>query len=284
MTLEAYLRHRRAFEVGLWAAMFGVNFVSNTIVVWLDFEKMGLDVPRWEPVVWEATSAVVLASLIPVLLAFDRRFPIERGQAWRGLVAHGLFTVPWSLMHVAGMVLLRTLIYYLVAGARYRYPDLPMELVYEYLKDFRAYTSFLVLVYLYRFVLRRLQGEAQFLAEGVEDPASVQQPVTDRFLVKKLGREFLVRVRDVDWVEASGNYVNLHVGTRVYPLRETMAGLEERLGEAPFMRVHRSAIINLDRVEEIVAFDTGDGEARLAGDRRVPVSRRYRKELRDRLG
>jgi DNA-binding LytR/AlgR family response regulator len=89
---------------------------------------------------------------------------------------------------------------------------------------------------------------------------------------------------DIDWVEAAGNYVNLRVGTRAYPLRETMAGIEGRLGEAPFMRVHRSAIINLDRVEEIVPFDTGDGEARLKGGQRVPVSRRYRKELRERLG
>lgn len=284
MTLEGYLRHRRAFEIGIWAAVFLVNVAANSVVVALDLEKMGVGFGRWEPLVWESTSGIVMAALLFVLLAFDRRFPIERGRAWRGIVAHALFTVPWSLMHVAGMVSLRTLAYHVLADARYRYPDLPMELVYEYLKDFRAYISILVVIYLYRFVLRRLQGEAQFLAEGAEDPATVQQPVTDRFLVKKLGREFLVRVVDIDWVEASGNYVNLHVGTRVYPLRETMAGLEGRLGEAPFMRVHRSAIVNLDRVEEIVPFDTGDGEARLRGDQRVPVSRRYRKELRDRLG
>jgi len=110
---------------------------------------------------------------------------------------------------------------------------------------------------------------------------AAQQPVVDRFLVKKLGREFLVRVADIDWIEASGNYVNLRVGTRAYPLRETMAGIESRLAGAGFMRVHRSAIVNLDRVQEIVPFDTGDGEIRLAGEVRVPVSRRYRKELRE---
>jgi len=284
MTLEGYLRHRRAFEIGIWAVVFLVNAAANSVVVALDLEKLGIQFEQWEPLVWEGTSGIVMVALLFVLLAFDRRFPIERGHAWRGVVAHALFTVPWSQLHVGGLVLLRTLAYRVLADAQYRYPDLPMELVYEYLKDFRAYISFLVIIYLYRFVLRRLQGEAQFLAEGAEDPATVQQPVTDRFLVKKLGREFLVRVADIDWVEASGNYVNLHVGTRVYPLRETMAGIEGRLGEVPFMRVHRSAIVNLDRVEEIVPFDTGDGEARLRGDQRVPVSRRYRKELRDRLG
>jgi DNA-binding LytR/AlgR family response regulator len=283
MTLERYLRHRRAFEVGLWAVFLGVNFVANTVVVWLDVEKMGLDIPRWKPVVWEGSSTLVMAALIPLLLAFDRRFPIVRGSVGRGLVAHALFTIPWSLLHVGAMVLLRQLVY-LAAREQYHFGDLPDEFFYEYLKDFRSYAGFLALVYLYRFVLRRAQGEAQFLAEGTEDVTASQQPVTDRFLVKKLGREFLVKVADIDWIEASGNYVNLRVGTRAYPLRETMAGIEARLADAGFMRVHRSAIVNLDRVVEIVPFDTGDGEARLAGDLRVPVSRRFRKELRERLG
>jgi DNA-binding LytR/AlgR family response regulator len=102
-------------------------------------------------------------------------------------------------------------------------------------------------------------------------------------LIKKLGREFLVRVDDIDWIEASGNYVNLHVGSQVYPLRETMTGITERMQPQGFQRVHRSAVVNLDRVAEIVPFESGDGEARLASGARVPVSRRYRKELRERI-
>jgi hypothetical protein len=283
MTLERYLRHRRAFELGLWAIFFGVNFLANTIVVTLDLERMGQDIPNWKPVIWEASSTLVMAALLLPLLAFDRRFPLQRGQVGRSLAAHLLFTVPWSLAHVAGMTLLRKLAYW-IAGTSYQFGELPGELFYEYLKDFRGYAGLIALIYLYRFVLRRAQGEAQFLEEGVEDAPAVQQTVADRFLVKKLGREFLVKVCDIDWIEASGNYVNLRVGTRAYPLRETMAGIETRLAGAGFMRVHRSAIVNLDRVREIVPFDTGDGEARLEGDLRVPVSRRYRKELRERLG
>jgi DNA-binding LytR/AlgR family response regulator len=181
------------------------------------------------------------------------------------------------------MVALRKLAY-VAAGTHYSFGDLPGELFYEYLKDFRAYLFYVGIFYLYRFVLRRLQGEARFLNEEKADTPTSPQPVIDRFLVKKLGREFLVRVRDIDWLEASGNYVNLHVGTKVYPLRETMAGIEEKLAAVGFMRVHRSAMVNLDRVTEIIPFDTGDGEARLQSDVRVPVSRRFRKELRDRLG
>ncbi|MCB1641908.1 MAG: LytTR family transcriptional regulator, partial [Xanthomonadales bacterium] len=68
-----------------------------------------------------------------------------------------------------------------------------------------------------------------------------------------------------------------------YPLRETMGSIESRLEGRGFARVHRSAIVNLDRVREIVAFDSGDGEARLTTDQRIPVSRRYRKALREQL-
>ncbi len=134
---------------------------------------------------------------------------------------------------------------------------------------------------MYRFVLRRLQGEAEFLTEGQEEAEPVA--VVDRFLIKKLGREFLVRVEHIDWIESSGNYVNLHVGERVYPLRETMTNISERLINQGFQRVHRSAIVNLDRIDELLTFDSNDGEVRLTSGASVPASRRYRKELRERL-
>ncbi len=281
MTIERYLQHRRVFEAGLWAVFFGVQIVANSVVAWLDIERAGTDFAVWEPVVWECSSILVQAALIPVILAFDRRYPIQRPQVRRGLVAHAAFTVPWSILHVAAMVALRELAYWL-AGGNYDFGDWPRQLFYEYLKDFRAYAGYLSIIYLYRFVLRRIQGEARFLEEGREE--NIAQAVTDRFLVKKLGREFLVRVTDIDWVEASGNYVNLHVGTKVYPLRETMTGIEAQLACAGFQRVHRSAIVNLDRVAEIAAFETGDGELRLTSDMRIPLSRRYRRELREKLG
>jgi DNA-binding LytR/AlgR family response regulator len=62
-----------------------------------------------------------------------------------------------------------------------------------------------------------------------------------------------------------------------------MSRIDERLQPMGFQRVHRSAIVNLERVAEITAFDSGDGEARLRSDATVPVSRRFRQELRERL-
>ena len=281
MNLPHYMAHRRRYEVALWLLYFGINTLANIQVAWTDAQRVQVGYQFWEPVVWEASSALVLLLLLPVVIAIDRRFPLQRDTWRRDIWVHLGMTLPYSLLHVGLMYLIRQVIYQAMGGA-YVWTQWWSEFSYEYLKDFRTYLGLIALIHLYRFVLRRLQGEAEFLSEGREESESVA--VTDRFLVKKLGREFLVRVSDIDWVEASGNYVNLHVGQRVYPLRETMAGIEQRLGSQGFARVHRSSLVNLDRVREIVPFDTGDGEARLEGDVRVAVSRRYRKRLRELLG
>ncbi len=280
MTLDRYQQNRRFWEAAMWTSFFTLNWLAGTWVVWLEMQREGSSTPLWEPLTWEASSNFVQLLLIPLILAWDRLFPVTRDNLRRGIAGHAAFSVVFSLLHVVLMVAIRKIVYALHGGT-YDFGHWPSELFYEYLKDFRSYATILAVIYLYRFVIRRLRGEAEFLNEEHEQASP--QPVTDRFLVKKLGREFLVKVEDIDWIEAAGNYVNLNVGSRAYPLRETMTGIEEKLSASGFIRVHRSVIVNLDRVAEIVPFDSGDGEARLRNDVRVPVSRRYRKILRDQL-
>lgn len=281
MTLERYLKNRRAWEILIAAAVLLISLFANVGTVWIDHSRYGGDWNRWLPWVLEITSHVGLALVLPIVLWFESRFPIH-ADTWRvSAVAHGLFSVVASLLHVLIMYAGRVLLFrYFSPGEPYHWDNWPREFGYEYLKDFRTYMLMLAGLYLYRFVILRLQGEAGYVAaDGGEDSA----PVADRLLVKKFGREFLVRVPDIEWIEAAGNYVNLHVHGRVYPLRDTMASISERLAAQGFQRVHRSAIVNLEQVAEIVAFDSGDGEARLRTETAVPVSRRFRKELRDRL-
>jgi hypothetical protein len=261
--------------------MLLIGFVANVGIVLIELTRYETANEAWEIFVWEGSSHLALGGIVPLLLWFDRYFPLRTDSWRRSFFAHALFTVPWSLAHVTIMYWIRVGSYSVVNDV-YHWPDWWAQFGYEYLKDFRAYFLFLAVIYLYRFVLRRLQGEAGYLSEGKEGVSTTE--ITDRFLIKKLGREFLVRVDDIDWIEASGNYVNLHVGGRVYPLRETMTGISERLQAQGFQRVHRSAVVNLDRVTEIVPFDSGDGEARLTTDVTVPVSRRYKQELRSRAG
>lgn len=280
MSIDRYLSHKTRYEVALWGLFFLLNFVANAMVSTLDAARVGVPIIWWEPWVWEGTSGLLWLSLLPAIVAFDRRYPIQLRDVGRTMIPHLLFTLPVAVVHVCGMFGLRSAIYALL-GDSYSWWQWWSEFGYEYLKDFRSYFSMIAIIYLYRFIVLRLQGLAEFVPEGREESAAAEH--NDRFLVKKLGREFLVKVEDIDWLQASGNYVNLHVGARVYPLRETMTAIEARLASRGFARVHRSAIVNLDRVQQIVPFDSGDGEAHLVGDIKVPVSRRYRRELRERL-
>jgi len=283
MTLDKYFENRRAWEFTIAASIVLLSLFANLGVVWMEFARRPDGFDAWEPWVLEGSSHLGLAIIIPLVIWFDRHFPI-RACTWKvSLPAHAAFSVVASLIHVTIMYWCRNVLYRLYDdGNIYQWDNWLREFGYEYLKDFRAYMLIIILVYLYRFVILRLQGEAGFIDEGQEDDAT--EAISDRFLVKKLGREFLVKVEEIDWIESSGNYVNLHVRGRVYPLRDTMTNISERLNSRGFQRVHRSAIVNLDRVAEIVAFDTGDGEARLQSDIKVPVSRRFKKELRERLG
>src|SRR3546814_4494547 len=95
-------------------------------------------------------------------------------------------------------------------------------------------------------------------------------------LVRKLGREFLVAASDIEWLQAAGNYVNLRVRGRDYPLRSTIAGIAAQLDPDRFVRIHRSYIVNLDTVASIEPLDSGDARVHLQDGTALPCSRRHR--------
>jgi two-component system LytT family response regulator len=92
-------------------------------------------------------------------------------------------------------------------------------------------------------------------------------------------RTRFVRLEEIDWFEADGNYVRLHVGRERHLVRMTMQKLEQRLDGQRFVRVHRSYIVPLDRVRELVQLASGEYELRLTTDATLPVMRTYRDRL-----
>ena len=282
--LDRYLPWRRYVEVGFWVAFMLVNATLNSIVVVLDVERVHLDFATWEPVTWEWSSSLALLMLVPAVIAFDRWAPLQYGSLRRNLPRHLLASAGFSLLHVGAMVAMRKAVYAAMGGYRYDFGNWPRELFYEYLKDWRTYASILATVYLYRLLLLRLQGEARLL--DAPDEGAPVEPVErpERFLVRKLGKEFLVAANDIEWLQAASNYVNLHVRGRDYPLRSTMAALEPRLDPSRFVRVHRSYMVNLDCLAEIEPLDSGDARLRMRDGSAVPCSRRYRPALRGRVG
>ncbi|MGK5008474.1 LytTR family DNA-binding domain-containing protein [Janthinobacterium sp. MDB2-8] len=277
--LQRYQRWRRVAEPGFWIVLTLMQASVNSWLVWIDLQRTGVDTAFWEVAVWEWSSNLVLLALVPVLILAEQYRPLHLVFQRQNLCWHLAASVVYSLVHVAAMVALRKLAYW-SQGSHYDFGAWWRELPYEYLKDVRAYFLVLLAVGFYRLLLMRWQGEATLLGEPDEGPAvePVQQP--ERFLVRKLGKDFLLPAADIEWLQAWGNYVNLHVRGHDYPLRSTMAAIERRLDSKRFVRVHRSYIVNLDFVQAIVPLESGDARAVLSTGGEVPVSRRYRDALK----
>ncbi len=276
-------RWRRPLEIGFWIVLTLINGIANSITVLMDIRRVGLDIADWKPAVWEWSSGLTILLLIPALAWFTRRHPLHWDTLRRNLPLHVLGSVVFSLAHVLGMVAMRKLAY-ATQGMDYDFGVWPRELLYEYLKDVRGYAMIVSIMEGYRFVQRRLRGEASLLDRP--DEGEPLEPVDrpERFLVRKLGREFLIAAHDIEWLQASGNYVNLRVRGHDYPLRSTIAGIEARLDPGRFARVHRSYIVNLGRIASIEPLDTGDARLHLHDGQALPCSRRYRDALRARAG
>lgn len=279
---DAYSRFqpwRRSFEIGFWLVNTLVNAVANSITVLVDVRRTGLGYASWEPVLWEWSSSLAWLALVPAIVWFTRRVPLH-WDTWRQqLPWHVGASVVVSLLHVALMVALRMAVYR-VQGGQYDFGPWPESLGYEYLKDVRSYASMVAVIELYRLLLRRMQGEARLLDAPDEGAPVEPLDLPARFLVRKLGREFLVAAADIEWLQASGNYVNLRVRGHDYPLRSTIGGIEARLDPGRYLRIHRSYIVNIDRISSIEPLDTGDARVHLVDGMSLPCSRRYRAGLR----
>jgi two-component system LytT family response regulator len=119
-------------------------------------------------------------------------------------------------------------------------------------------------------------------AEGVVDKErlrslvaslTAEQREKQRIVVKSSGRVFFVKVDDIDWIEAEGNYVRLHMGAQSHLLRETMKGMESVLDVSQFIRIHRSTIVNADRIRELQPLFHGEYAVILRDGTRLVASR-----------
>lgn len=126
---------------------------------------------------------------------------------------------------------------------------------------------------------RALRRGKDRLRYAWETPAKMQ-----RLTVKSAGHVAFINVADIDWIEAADYYACLHVGARTHLLRRSMSELEEDLDPALFCRIHRSAIVNLNRVRALNLNEDGEHEVLLDAGVRLRLSRSYRNELKARMG
>ncbi len=123
-------------------------------------------------------------------------------------------------------------------------------------------------------VVGEMTGSAAAAPETA--PASSARPSASSWPVRSKGKVTFVRLADLDWVEAEGDYLKLHAGAKSWLVRETMASAEKRLPARRFLRIHRSTIVNVDRIRELSSFDNGDWAVRLQDGTELRLSRTYR--------
>jgi two-component system, LytTR family, response regulator len=131
-------------------------------------------------------------------------------------------------------------------------------------------------------MLRRFwQMATELRASPAQNPPA---SMADRIPVKTHGRVVIVNVAEIDWVEADGDYVSVHAGAKSWLLRETIAAAEARLALSGFVRIHRSTLVNIYRVRELLPLSKGEFTVVLADGTELKLSRNYRFALERLLG
>jgi len=126
---------------------------------------------------------------------------------------------------------------------------------------------------------RALNRAKERIGQGKETPRKIE-----RLAIKNAGQVLFQKISEIDWIEAADYYVCLHVGTKTHLLRRSMSDVDQELEQAAFCRIHRSAIVNLERVRQLEISEDGGTDVVLNSGTRLRLSRRYRKDLQARLG
>jgi two-component system LytT family response regulator len=126
-------------------------------------------------------------------------------------------------------------------------------------------------------------GEQPSEMDDVKLGRATQKGPIDRVAIKSGGRVYFLKTEAIDWVEGAGDYLSLHSGSQTHLIRETMGNFHAKLDSQKFLRIHRSTIVNIERIEEIRPQFKGDYVITLTGGKRLKASRGYRRELQQLL-
>jgi len=251
------------FVVAVALALFLFALV-NTFSVLDETRSRGQRLAFWEPFVWETTSILVILAMLPIFLTLVRRvWPLD--PPWpRAVAVHVAGLLVFAAIHITAMGVLRWAVYAAVGG--YYAPLAPLgDFLYEFRKDALAYAGFIALYVLWR----RQRGRPH--VEVNAPPGAIE--VRDGAL-----RHF-VPLAEVAWIEAAGNYVELHRGQTPILHRAPLSEMERQLRGAGFLRIHRSRLVRRDAIAQVVSKPSGDYVVRLADGRELAGSRRYRRPL-----
>ncbi len=299
------------------------NGINATSVWMEHRRQPGNLLPLWEPFLWEYSSLLATLLLAPLLAWWFERNPLRLTHLRALLLAHLLGSLLFSLAHTGLMVGCRELVYGLLGRGYDFGPwlrELFYEYrkdAWGYLFFLGLY-QLLQFVYhrltgdatlisgddepavgsVYDMASSDLNADAVDCKDSTtpemksenntnmgvaSTPATLRSNSPQHFLVKKLDREFLVAISDIEWLEACGNYVNLHSKGRIYPLRATLSQTMLQLEIQGFSRIHRSFAVNHRHIDNISYQPSGDGELVLKNGQQLTLSRRFKEQFRTRF-
>ncbi|MEQ3641493.1 MAG: LytTR family DNA-binding domain-containing protein [Alteromonas sp.] len=279
-----FQKHQSSISLCLLALYFIINgFINSTTELMEAMRNPPLPFSSWEPFVWEYTSAIGSFVVVCALAAALNRYPWNWNRPLYSAYQYSVMGLLFAISHIMFMVISREAIYTL-AGRDYQFAvsleQWTFELIYEIRKDVWSFVFFVVLIECYRYTIAQWLGNASSIALDKErysgNSKSTDTSSDDFLLIKKLGREFLINKQDINWMASSGNYVNLHIGANVYPMRTTLSAFLDANTHLPFRRVHRSFAVNINDIDNIEVAVSGDGIISLTSGQTVKMSRRFK--------
>ena len=268
-----------------WAREFGLGFAY-----WFAFliilqpgnifnaAKADIPLPFFQEIVRIGGASLLGAAVTPLLLRLTRRFTIEGSRRWAHALIHAISIVSLSLVLIG---IAQILAEWLLTG---RDPRLQAPLDRQIVANapllVLCMAAFVAAAHAIIF-WRRAEQERLSLSTARDQAlqtSNTAAPKTylTRVPVKSRGRTLLVPVAEIDWVETQGNYLALHVGSTSHLIRETLARFENSLDPSRFARIHRTALVAIDRVQEISTLSNGDASVRLVDNTQLRLSRNYR--------
>ncbi|WP_439222828.1 LytTR family DNA-binding domain-containing protein [Idiomarina sp. ST20R2A10] len=275
--------HKRLVELILLFAIFSINGLINaTTVLMQDMRGNESAFLTWEPFVWELSSAYSTLLLFPLIALFTEHFSWQWKYPLKSFLRYTGAAIVFSLLHVCTMVLVREFAYGFTAS-EYDFATntntFVFELFYEIRKDVWSFTFFVVVIEVYRYALYQWLGDTKPIFQSSVPPAESHNVLPEVLLVKKTGKEFLIKTREVQWAESAGNYINLRIDEAIYPMRITMADFAEQAKFYGFVRTHRSQVINTHWIEHIKKLPSGDADIKMRDGTVLKLSRRFKKEF-----
>lgn len=262
---SALMRHLG--EAGVMAAIIAVFWTLDTLAKHNLRLVDGGGLDNFRLIAEQTTSAFSVWVLVPAVAWWLTRFPISPGQVISKAIGHVIGSMLFAVAHYTLMIGLRAAIYPLF-GTRYVLSDFWFRnLIIEYQKDLKIYVAIVGIVALYRWVRENRK-----------------QPDAGRLVVQSGTTERLLDYAEIEYLEASRNYVSVFAGGKEFLLRETIANLEKRLQEHRFVRTHRSYLVNQQHIAGIKPNESGGHNLILASGHEVPLSRSRREEVRKTLG